>query len=95
VGRFTRRSTSKLKTPLRWRRFFGAQRYAPGGHCELDDVASEGVTGKTQPASLLTPVWVSGANMATTVIKDKFISLQHFAQRSGNSICSAYRSRRN
>ena len=27
----------------------------------------------TQPASLLTPVWVTAANMEATVIKDKFV----------------------
>ena len=34
----------------------------------------KGVTGTAQPASLLTPTWVTSANMNATVIKDQFIS---------------------
>ena len=49
----------------------------------------KGVTGSAQPASLLTPVWVTGANMATTVIKDKFIDASTLCTAVGASVCSA------
>ncbi len=48
-----------------------------------------GVTGSPQPASLLTPVWVDGANMATTVIKDKFIDASTLCTAVGTSVCTA------
>jgi D-xylose transport system substrate-binding protein len=49
----------------------------------------KGVAGSAQPASLLTPVWVTGANMASTVIKDKFISASTLCTAVGTSVCSA------
>jgi D-xylose transport system substrate-binding protein len=49
----------------------------------------KGVTGKTQPASLLTPVWVNASNMASTVIKDQFISASTLCTAVGTSVCSA------
>jgi D-xylose transport system substrate-binding protein len=49
----------------------------------------KGVTGSAQPASLLTPVWVTSANMATTVIKDKFIDASTLCTAVGASVCSA------
>ena len=48
-----------------------------------------GVQGSTQPASLLTPVWVDSTNMASTVIKDKFVSASALCQAVGASVCSA------
>jgi D-xylose transport system substrate-binding protein len=45
--------------------------------------------GSTEPASLLTPVWVTSANMATTVIKDKFVSATALCTAVGASVCSA------
>ncbi len=48
-----------------------------------------GVTGSPQPASLLTPVWVDGSNMASTVIKDKFISASALCTAVGASVCTA------
>jgi D-xylose transport system substrate-binding protein len=48
-----------------------------------------GVTGRTQPASLLTPVWVTASNMASTVIKDKFISASALCAAVGKSLCTA------
>jgi D-xylose transport system substrate-binding protein len=48
-----------------------------------------GVTGTTQPASLLTPVWVTSSNMASTVIKDQFISASTLCTAVGSSVCSA------
>ncbi|HVA03939.1 MAG TPA: substrate-binding domain-containing protein [Acidimicrobiales bacterium] len=49
----------------------------------------KGVTGTAQPASLLTPVWVNAANMASTVISDKFISASTLCTAVGASVCSA------
>jgi D-xylose transport system substrate-binding protein len=48
-----------------------------------------GVTGSTQPASLLTPEWVTTSNMASTVIKDQFISTSALCTAVGNSVCTA------
>jgi D-xylose transport system substrate-binding protein len=47
-----------------------------------------GVTGTAQPASLLTPVWVDSTNMASTVIKDNFISASALCTAVGASVCS-------
>jgi D-xylose transport system substrate-binding protein len=49
----------------------------------------KGVTGSAQPASLLTPVWVNASNMASTVIKDKFISASALCAAVGASVCTA------
>ena len=48
-----------------------------------------GVTGSAQPASLLTPVWVDASNMASTVIKDQFISASTLCTAVGASVCSS------
>ena len=48
-----------------------------------------GVTGTEQPASLLTPTWVDGSNMASTVIKDKFVDASALCSAVGASVCSA------
>jgi D-xylose transport system substrate-binding protein len=48
-----------------------------------------GKPGNTQPASLLTPTWVTAANMESTVIKDKFISVSALCAAVGQSVCSA------
>jgi len=48
-----------------------------------------GIQGSQQPAVLLTPVWVDATNMATTVIKDKFVSASALCQAVGASTCSA------
>ncbi len=49
----------------------------------------KGVAGTAQPASLLTPVWVNAANMASTVINDKFISATTLCSAVGASVCTA------
>jgi len=49
----------------------------------------KGVTGSAQPASLLTPQWVDTTNMASTVIKDKFIDASTLCTAVGNSVCTA------
>jgi D-xylose transport system substrate-binding protein len=48
-----------------------------------------GVSGTAQPASLLTPTWVDTTNMATTVIKDKFVDAAALCTAVGASVCSA------
>jgi D-xylose transport system substrate-binding protein len=45
--------------------------------------------GSSEPASLLTPVWVDSSNMASTVIKDKFVSSSALCTAVGASVCSA------
>jgi D-xylose transport system substrate-binding protein len=45
--------------------------------------------GSSEPASLLAPVWVDSSNMATTVIKDKFVSATALCTAVGASVCSA------
>ncbi|HUI04734.1 MAG TPA: substrate-binding domain-containing protein [Acidimicrobiales bacterium] len=47
------------------------------------------VTGSTQPAVLLTPTWVNSTNMASTVVKDKFISASALCAAVGASVCSS------
>jgi len=48
-----------------------------------------GVSGSEQPASLLTPMWVTAANMASTVIKDNFVSASALCTAAGATACSA------
>ena len=47
-----------------------------------------GVSGTTQPASLLTPLWVTSANMASTVIKDKFVDAATLCAAVGAAVCA-------
>ena len=49
----------------------------------------KGVSGSTQPAVLLTPIWVTASNMNSTVIKDQFISASALCTAVGASVCSA------
>ena len=48
-----------------------------------------GKPGSTQPASLLTPVWVNASNMEATVIKDQFISVSALCTAVGQAVCTA------
>ena len=48
-----------------------------------------GTQGNTQPASLLTPVWVDTSNMAATVIKDQFVSAHDLCAAAGAAACTA------
>jgi len=43
----------------------------------------------TEPASLLTPVWVNAANMESTVVKDGFDTASAICAIAGASVCSA------
>jgi D-xylose transport system substrate-binding protein len=47
------------------------------------------VTGNQQPASLLTPTWVTASNMESTVIKDGFIKSSALCAAVGQSVCTA------
>ncbi len=44
----------------------------------------------TEPASLLTPEWVTPSNMQATVIKDKFIQASQLCSAVGQSVCTKY-----
>jgi D-xylose transport system substrate-binding protein len=48
-----------------------------------------GEAGTSQPASLLTPEFVTPSNMASTVIKDNFISASALCTAVGTSVCTA------
>ena len=48
-----------------------------------------GKPGSTQPASLLTPTFVTAQNMASTVIADKFVKASALCAAVGQSVCSA------
>jgi D-xylose transport system substrate-binding protein len=45
--------------------------------------------GSTEPALLLTPMWVDSTNMASTVIKDQFVDAATLCTAVGASVCSA------
>ncbi|MGA9774578.1 MAG: substrate-binding domain-containing protein [Candidatus Dormiibacterota bacterium] len=44
----------------------------------------------TEPASLLTPEWVTATNMQSTLIKDKFIPVSSLCSAVGQSVCTQY-----
>ena len=48
-----------------------------------------GVQGNQQPAVLLTPIWVTKANMNDTVIKDNFVDKAALCQKVTQAVCSA------
>jgi len=48
-----------------------------------------GAAGSQQPASLLVPIWVTPANMNSTVIKDKFVDKTQLCTDAGAAACSA------
>ena len=50
---------------------------------------AKGASGSTEPASLLTPKWVTASNMNDTVIKDQFVSASALCTAVGASVCSA------
>jgi len=49
----------------------------------------QGQAGSQQPASLLVPIWVTKANMNSTVIKDKFVDKTQLCTDAGAAACSA------
>ncbi len=50
---------------------------------------ASGKPGNTQPASLLTPLWVDKSKVASTVIKDNFVDKNALCQAVGASVCAA------
>jgi D-xylose transport system substrate-binding protein len=48
-----------------------------------------GVTGTSQPASLLVPVWVNVSNMKDTVVKDAFVDKAALCSKAGAAACTA------
>ena len=48
-----------------------------------------GVSGSTQPASLLVPQWVTKSNMQSTVIKDKVIDVATLCGKVTQAVCTA------
>jgi D-xylose transport system substrate-binding protein len=61
----------------------------PSGLVNSTTAPPPGKPGSVQPASLLTPEWVTSANMESTVIKDKFISVSALCAAVGQSVCTA------
>lgn len=49
----------------------------------------QGVSGTSQPASLLTPVWVDPSNMGSTVVKDNFVTASALCSAVGASVCQS------
>jgi D-xylose transport system substrate-binding protein len=49
----------------------------------------QGVAGNSQPASLLTPLWVDVSKIGSTVVKDKFVSASALCSAVGASACTA------
>ena len=48
-----------------------------------------GVSGSSQPASLLVPLWVNDKNMESTVIKDKFIDVSTLCGKVTQAVCTS------
>jgi len=67
-----------------------AHRTPPSALVNSTTVSATGPTkGLTEPASLLTPMWVNASNMASTVIKDKYISASTLCITVGSKACRA------
>jgi D-xylose transport system substrate-binding protein len=61
----------------------------PSGLVNGKTAPPSGVTGSEQPASLLVPIWVNKANMASTVIKDGFVDKATLCSKAGAAACTA------
>jgi D-xylose transport system substrate-binding protein len=61
----------------------------PSGLVNGTTAPPSGVTGNSQPASLLVPIWVNKANMAATVIKDNFVDKATLCSKAGAAACTA------
>ena len=61
----------------------------PSGLVNGTTAPPSGVTGTSQPASLLVPIWVNKANMAATVIKDNFVDKATLCSKAGAAACTA------
>jgi D-xylose transport system substrate-binding protein len=69
--------------------FLRAGQTPPSALMNATTTPPKGVAGNPQPASLLTPIWVDATNMASTVIKDGFISASTLCTAVGKSVCQA------
>jgi D-xylose transport system substrate-binding protein len=69
--------------------FLRASQTPPSALVNSTTSPPSGVQGSQQPASLLTPVWVDATNMASTVIKDRFVSATALCAAVGASVCTA------
>lgn len=69
--------------------FLRANQTPPAGLVNSTTSPPKGVAGSPQPASLLTPIWVTTSNMNSTVVKDKFIDASALCQAAGASACSS------
>jgi D-xylose transport system substrate-binding protein len=69
--------------------FLRAGKTPPAGLVNSTTSPPKNVNGSTQPASLLTPTWVTAANMNDTVIKDQFISASTLCTAVGAATCTA------
>jgi len=61
----------------------------PSGLVNGKTAPPSGVAGNEQPASLLVPLWTTKANMASTVIKDKFVDSATLCSKAGAAACTA------
>jgi D-xylose transport system substrate-binding protein len=61
----------------------------PAGLVNGTTAPPSGVTGNSQPASLLVPMWVNKANMESTVIKDKFVDVATLCAKATAAVCTA------
>jgi D-xylose transport system substrate-binding protein len=61
----------------------------PPGLINATTTPPKNVSGSAQPASLLTPTWVTEANMNATVIKDQFISASALCTAVGAGLCAS------
>ncbi|HAM01407.1 MAG TPA: sugar ABC transporter substrate-binding protein, partial [Acidimicrobiaceae bacterium] len=66
-----------------------AGKHPPAALVNAQTTPPKNVAGSAQPASLLTPVWVTTANMASTVISDKFIDASTLCTAVSNAVCTA------
>jgi D-xylose transport system substrate-binding protein len=83
-GRFTRRP----RTPCPWPRSCWPAQTVPPALLNGTTVDPADSSIK-EPASLLTPVWVTKANMESTVVKDNFDTASAICAIAGASVCSA------
>ncbi|MEA2654777.1 MAG: D-xylose transport system substrate-binding protein [Chloroflexota bacterium] len=61
----------------------------PAGLVNGTTAPPSGVTGNSQPASLLVPIWVNKANMESTVVKDKFVDVTTLCAKATAAVCTA------
>ncbi|HET9078675.1 MAG TPA: substrate-binding domain-containing protein [Acidimicrobiales bacterium] len=69
--------------------FLRAGQTPPSSLVNATTTPPKNVAGSPQPASLLTPTWVTSANMNDTVIKDQFISATALCSAVGSAACSS------